>query len=267
MPIPSPATRHLFHAPSARARRRVPTPVPCTSDVLALVLGRQFGVEYQPIVDPESGRTVAHEALSRFVEPNGTGVAAASAFASLHDDPTLLLFVETETKRLQLEHAPAGPLYLNVDPDSFHAGSFAARNPLLDLLAARRGETVVEVIEALDVADARLSRGLVDGLRAIGVGVALDDVGAPDALLSLEALKEADVLKLDRSWLQRVHQPRDRAVLQCLLDLARSLGARTILEGVETTRQLAVARELGVDAVQGYLFRDRFVARTASASG
>jgi EAL domain-containing protein (putative c-di-GMP-specific phosphodiesterase class I) len=257
-------TRHLFHAPSARARRRQPSAVPCTSDVLALVLARQFGVEYQPIVEPESGRTVAHEALSRFTEPSGAGVAAATAFAALHEEPTLLLFVEAETKRLQIEHAPRGPLYLNVDPDSFHAGSRAEKNPLLELLSARGGETVVEVIEALDVADARLSRGLVDALRGIGVGVALDDVGAPDALLSLEALKEADVLKLDRSWLTRVHHPRDRAVLESLLGLARRLGARTILEGVETTHQLGIAIDLGVDAVQGYLFRDRFMVRTAS---
>lgn len=263
MPIPAP-TRNLFHAPSVRARRRQPSPVPCTSDVLALVLARQFGVEYQPIVEPRSGKTVGYEALSRFTDFAGRGVPAASVFACLHDEPTLLLFVEAETKRFQIDHAPPGALYLNVDPDSFHAGTGSERNPLLDLLAARRGETVVEVIEALDVADARLSRGLVDGLRAIGVGVALDDIGAPDALLSLEAVKEADVLKLDRSWLERLDQPRDRILLEALLALARRLGARTILEGIETPRHLALAQGLGVDAVQGFLFRERFVHRSAS---
>ena len=238
--------------------------MPCTSDVLALVLARQFGVEYQPIVELRTGRTVGYEALSRFADPAGREVPAASVFACLHDDPTLLLFVEVETKRFQMNQAPAGTLYLNVDADSFQAGSRVDRNPLVELLAGRKGETVVEVIEALDVADARLSRGLVDAMRAIGIGVALDDVGAPDALISLEALKEADVLKLDRTWLDRIHQPRDRAVLEALLGLARRLGSRTILEGVETPLHLALAEELGVDAVQGFLFRDRFVLRNAS---
>jgi EAL domain-containing protein (putative c-di-GMP-specific phosphodiesterase class I) len=263
MPTPLP-TRHLFHAPSARARRPQPTAVPCTWDVVALVLARQFGVEYQPIVELRTGRTVGHEALSRFDDPAGREIAAASVFACLHDEPTLLLFVEAETTRFQIDQAPPGALYLNIDPNSFQAGARADHNPLLELLAARQGETVVEVIEALDVADARLSRGLVDALRAIGIGVALDDVGAPDALISLEALKEADVLKLDRTWLDRIHQPRDRAVLESLLGLARRLGSRTILEGVETPRHLALAEGLGVDAVQGFLFRDRFVLRNAS---
>jgi EAL domain-containing protein (putative c-di-GMP-specific phosphodiesterase class I) len=53
-------------------------------------------------------------------------------------------------------------------------------------------------------------------------------------------------------------------VLESLLALAKRLGACTILEGIETRADLAVAERLGVDAVQGYLFRPHFVTAHAS---
>jgi EAL domain-containing protein (putative c-di-GMP-specific phosphodiesterase class I) len=105
---------------------------------------------------------------------------------------------------------------------------------------------------------------MVRALRQRSIGIALYDVGAPDTLLSLETLRDVDVLKLDASWLSRVHEPRDRAVLDALLALARRLGTRTVLEGVETPAHLDVARGLGVDAVQGFLFRGRFTSRLAA---
>jgi EAL domain-containing protein (putative c-di-GMP-specific phosphodiesterase class I) len=244
------------------SRRRGAVPIPSSRDVLALVLGRRFAVEYQPIVDLRTGQTVGHEALSRFFDAQDRPVAPAAVFARLHDEPSLLLFVEAETKRFQIENAPDGPLHLNIDPDSFHAGRNGGRNGLLDLIQSR-GDVVVEVIETMSFADARYGRELVHALHDRSMPVALDDVGAPDALLSLETLKDADVVKLDASWLWRVRDPRERAILEALLGLSHRLGAKTILEGVETSQQLELATSLGVDAVQGYLFRGQFRTRAA----
>jgi EAL domain-containing protein (putative c-di-GMP-specific phosphodiesterase class I) len=257
---------HRAHTAAAPPRPRVPlpVPVPSSSDVLASVLGRCFAVEYQPIIDLATGATIAHEALSRFFDVQGRPVPPGAVFARLHEDPSLLLYVEAATKRFQIENAPDGPLHLNVDPDSFHAGRNGREgNALLDLLQSHHAPVVVEVIETMTFADARLGRELVQALRARNMVVALDDVGAPDTLISLEVLKDADVLKLDASWLLRIADPRERAILDTLLTLARRLGARTVLEGVETPTQLQTAAALGVDAVQGYLYRGQFTTRAA----
>ena len=72
------------------------------------------------------------------------------------------------------------------------------------------------------------------------------------------------MLKLDASWLHRASDARDRAILDALLAVARRLEMRSVLEGVETASQLALARCLGVDAVQGFLFRGRFRSRRAA---
>ncbi len=212
---------------------------------------------YEPVVSLHTGKVVGYEALARFARPDGTPISPATLFALLHGAPELLLDAELAVKRHQLHHAPSGAeLFLNVDPDSWAAGGESADNPLLDLAAAAGRPVVVEVIENLDAGDATVGRGFVAALRARGLRIALDDVGAANSLLSFEALDEAEVLKFDRTLLRRLGKPRRRATIRALARVARETGGRTVLEGVETAADLALARELGVDLVQGWFFND-----------
>jgi EAL domain-containing protein (putative c-di-GMP-specific phosphodiesterase class I) len=251
---------HLHRSATPADLRLVPT----ASEIVSLVVGRRFGTEYQPVIELRSGSVIGHEALSRFFDGEGRPVSPGPVFARLHDEPSLLLHVEAATKQFQIEHAPRGPLYLNVDPDSFHAASGTSENALLDSMAGHQPGIVVEVIESVSSNDARRGRELVRALRDRSIGIALDDLGAPDTMVSLESLRDADILKLDSCWISRASDPRDRAVLDMLLALARRLDTRTVLEGVETVAQLEFARALGVDAVQGFLFREQFRSRLAA---
>jgi EAL domain-containing protein (putative c-di-GMP-specific phosphodiesterase class I) len=217
-----------------------------------------YWTAYEPVLDARTLRPAAHEALARFRRPDGAPIAPASMFALLHADPALLLETELALKRHQLEHAPPGELFVNLDPDSWAPGERGAESPVLDLLASAGSRLVVEVIENTDAADAMMGRELVATLRARGLRVALDDVGATNGLLSFETLDAADVLKFDRSLLRRLgSRGRRRAIVEAFVRMSRTTGARTVLEGVETVADLALARDLGVDLVQGYLFRDR----------
>jgi EAL domain-containing protein (putative c-di-GMP-specific phosphodiesterase class I) len=237
--------------------------VPSTSRILDLVLGRRFGTEYQPVVDLRTGATLGHEALSRFFDEDGRVVPPGPVFHSLVEEPALLLHVEAETKRFQIECAPTGPLFLNVAPDSFRAQG--SSGGLFEVLGGRCGAPVmVEVVETLTTGNPRLDDDTVAALRDRSIGIALDDIGAPGTLLSLDTIKEADVLKLDCSWLRRIGDPRERAIFDALVTLARRLGALTVLEGIETSADLDRAVALGVDAVQGFLFRPQFHLRLAA---
>jgi len=223
----------------------------------AILEGRLFWTHYEPFIELGSGKVTGYEALARFVRPDGVPVSPGTFFALLHADPQLLFDVELAVKRHQLAHAPRhGELFLNLDPDSWAAGGEGPDNPLLDLLASAGRPVVVEVIENLDVGDALVSRGMVAAARARGLRIALDDVGAANSLLSFEALDEAEVLKFDRTLLRALGRPRRRAVIQALTRMARETGARTILEGVETAKDLQLAKELGVDWVQGWFFEE-----------
>jgi EAL domain-containing protein (putative c-di-GMP-specific phosphodiesterase class I) len=217
----------------------------------------RFWTEYQAIIQARTGKTVAYEALARFERRDGRAVPPARVFAVLHADPSLLLRAELTLKLHQVEHAPRPPLFVNLDPDSWARAGDRHRNPFLALLASSGRRIVVEVTEAMAMADVTRAREMMNALRARRLPIALDDVGAANGILSFDAIADAEVLKFDRSLIPRLRSPRCRALVQALTRMARETGAHSILEGVETTADFVLARDVGFDLVQGFLFKDR----------
>lgn len=231
-----------------------------TAEVRESALAWRVGVEYQPIVDVHTDETFAHEALARFVAEDGTSLPPLRVFEELRRDPELLSDVELELKRLQIERAPGPAVFLNVDPDGWACADVCRRTRMLDLLRRPWGvEVVVEVVETLHARGVGRARAMMRDLRAAGIPVALDDVGAAGSVFSLDALRGADLVKFDRSVLDRPGDPRERAIARGLVAVARALGARVVLEGVERPEQRRLAQELGFELVQGFLLGDRTV--------
>jgi EAL domain-containing protein (putative c-di-GMP-specific phosphodiesterase class I) len=237
-------------------RERAPHRLDLASVRRILDEGR-FWTEYQSIVHVRTGRTVAFEALARFRRASGRPLAPARVFSVLHADPALLLRTELTLKLHQVAHAPRAPLFVNLDPDCWSRAGDRHRNPFLALFSSAPVKVVVEVTEALASADAARAQEMIAALRTRRIPVALDDVGAANGLLSFDAIAEADVLKFDRTLLPRLRHPRCRALVMALTRMARETGARSVLEGVETTAEFVLARDLGFDLVQGFLFKDR----------
>lgn len=227
--------------------------------LLDLLEQRRFGVEYQPLVEAGSERIVGYEALARFYDRAGRPWSPQRVFDALHTSPISLFQVEYALKQLQLAHAPGeGALFVNLDPDAFAAADGAAEtHPLVELLASE-SRVVVEVIENSNLNDAQMSCRLVDCFLARGVSLALDDIGAPSTMIALPVLLAVDYLKFDRAWLGMLADPVCRAALRHLVAFARETGKRTVLEGIETEAHRGLARELGVDYLQGYLYRSAF---------
>jgi EAL domain-containing protein (putative c-di-GMP-specific phosphodiesterase class I) len=231
---------------------------PGDDGLLEILETGRFGVEYEPIIEVATGRTIAHEALARFHRPDGGLIPASQAFGWLHGVPALLFETELALKRIQLDRAPGHTVFVNLDPDSY-LGADGAGEQFLGLLRQAGVDVVVEAIENLDAEDAVRAGRMISELREAGVPFALDDVGAADGLVSFECLAYADYLKFDRSLVPAPRDARRLAVVQALVAMAQRTGARAVLEGIETTEDLELARDLGVGLVQGYLFRDRFV--------
>jgi EAL domain-containing protein (putative c-di-GMP-specific phosphodiesterase class I) len=258
------APAHPAHAPEPVPFRafedhvRTRSPRRLAVDEVRAILDRgRFWTEYQAIVQARTGRTVAYEALARFARSDGRPIAPARLFKVLHADPALLLRAELTLKLHQVEHAPRQPLFVNLDPDSWVRAGDRNCNPFLALLASSGRRIVVEVTEAMALADADSAREMIEALRGRRMPIALDDVGAANAVLSFDALADAEVLKFDRTLIPRLRTPRVRALVQALTSMARQTGAHTVLEGVETTSDFVLARDLGFELVQGFLFKDR----------
>jgi EAL domain-containing protein (putative c-di-GMP-specific phosphodiesterase class I) len=217
----------------------------------------RFFTEYEPLVSLRSGRTAAYEALARFRRHDGRLAAPDRVLAALDPDPGLRLRAELSLKLHQIEHAPRTPLFVNLDPTSFLRAGDSRTNPFLTLFSWSRTRVIVEVLESMAAADAVRASRMFTALRGRGLKVALDDVGAAGGLLTFEALSEAHVIKFDRTLMPRMREARARGLVQALARMARENGARTVFEGVETTGEFVIARDLGVDLAQGFLFRDR----------
>ncbi len=225
-----------------------------------------MGCEYQGLICPYTLDVKGYEALARFKTHTGQVLPPNLVFEWLHEFPNLFEQVEYQAKCFQLSHAPNNyPLFVNLDP---HAISTRACEPLIDAFNAH-GDVTVELIENTCINDAALAQSLLAKLNRLNIQVALDDIGAPHSMLSLELLTQVPCIKFDKAWLTDKNllvsnggyqlETKHRALLMSLITFAKQTGKTTILEGVETQRQLELAKELGIDRVQGFLFKEQFI--------
>ena len=113
----------------------------------------------------------------------------------------------------------------------------------------------LEITESVVMSEASSNIAILDELRKLGMKLAIDDFGT--GYSSLAYLKRFPVcyLKIDRSFVDELKEdPDDTAVIAGMIGLAHTLGMQVIAEGVETSEQLRILRELDCDIAQGHYF-------------
>ncbi|MGY1745951.1 diguanylate cyclase domain-containing protein [Blastococcus sp. SYSU D00695] len=211
---------------------------------------------FQPIVEMDTGRLVAYEALAR--GPQGPlerpdqlfGAARAAARLAELDEAC-----RAAALRGALEQGLTAPLtlFVNVEPEVL---DHAPLETLLGLAAAAPGRlrVVLEITErALATRPAELLR-TVERVRSVGWGVAVDDVGAEPMSLAFMPLLRPDVVKLDLRLVQDRPGPDVAEIMNAVNAYAERTGAVVLAEGIEHERHLAMARALGATLGQGWYF-------------
>ena len=113
----------------------------------------------------------------------------------------------------------------------------------------------LELTESVAMHDPAAAIAVVRRLRALGVLLAIDDFGTGYSSLSYLKQFEVHKLKIDQSFVRHINQDgHDQSIVRAIIGMTKSLGMRTIAEGVESVAQLAELERLGCDEVQGYLF-------------
>lgn len=229
-------TVHLHHRVRARLRAAMDT---------------GLRMVYQPIVDLGTGETTMVEALARFdlapTRPPNLWFAEAWRMGLGID----LELAAIRAALADLGRLPAhARLTVNVSVDTLLAG---AVHELLDDAPPQR--LVLEVTETAVVPNYAELREVVVGLRARGVHLAVDDLGAGFAGLSHLTGLRPEVVKIDRSIVRAAGEDtHHEALIGAVVDFARSTRALLVGEGIETADQLQALSALGVGHGQGYLF-------------
>jgi EAL domain-containing protein (putative c-di-GMP-specific phosphodiesterase class I) len=213
---------------------------------------------YQPIIELANGRVLGFEGLTRpsadsgFADPASMFTAAETVGRTVELDLACLHAVVAGARSMPAEQL----LTINVSPRTVEAPHFSA-DALLSILS-RYGiapqRVVVELTEREKVEDVTRLQANLGALKAAGLRIAADDVGAGNAGLRLLSQFRFDIVKIDLSLVQEgAERDSSWAVLRSLRDLASRWGASVIAEGLETVSQLRTVRDLGMTAGQGYL--------------
>ena len=204
---------------------------------------------FQPIVSLAKGVVVGYEALTRFQDSSGRTPEEWFTLARLCG-----LGIELQalaaSRALAVPGRPAGTyLSLNLDPS---APRFGAQ--FENVLPADMHGIVIEITEQELISDhARLATEL-SLLRDRGARIALDDTGAGYAGLRHVTLMRPDVIKLDRTLVEGLHEDVGKlALLESFATFAHRTGTQICAEGIEVEEELDALVRLGVDLGQGYL--------------
>lgn len=197
-----------------------------------------------------------YEFLTRGPKGDAESPEAFFRIAAEHD---MLTLVDTHCLRLGLRAATATPaagtrMHFNIHPATLLALSESA---LQELFAPARAldSCCLEISEQLFLGQPDQIGARLREVRALGVRIAIDDVGFGRSSLESLLVLEPDVLKIDRAFVSGASSdPAKRARLSRLLRLAHSLEAEVVAEGVETRADAALLRELGVPFAQGFLW-------------
>jgi EAL domain-containing protein (putative c-di-GMP-specific phosphodiesterase class I) len=126
---------------------------------------------------------------------------------------------------------------------------------VLDRTGLPAVQLTLEVTEGVLLRDVDLVVEQLQALRRLGVRIAIDDFGTGYSSLSYLRRLPADIIKIDRSFVQDLHSGGSSTTLVAsIIELARSLRLEVVAEGVETPEQRDVLGDLACSHAQGYLF-------------
>ena len=238
------------------------------SDLRQALVENELMVYFQPIVAVLTGRVVAFEALVRW-QHQQEGLLGPSTFIPLAEETDLILGLDAWVLRQACEQCQQWCLKndtgagcsVNVNLSARHFQQpeklIALVRECLQASNLPPQQLELEVTESALIEQPELAAQSLSELRALGVGIALDDFGVGYSSLSYLRNLPLDTLKIDKTFLQQMSDDaRSTALVAAILQLGRTLELSVVAEGVETFEQFAWLRDQGDCLVQGF-----FIAR------
>ncbi len=235
------------------------------ADLRRAIDRREFVLHYQPVVDLKTLKIVGLEALIRWQHPE-RGLLSPMDFIPVAEECGLILPIgdwglAEACSQIQAwtQDNPENQslrVCVNLSARQFARDGLADHvESLLMQSGTLRGQLGLEMTESSLIPDMSTALEVLDGLRALGVSISMDDFGTGYSSLSYLHSFPIDVLKIDRSFVGRMAEgDQPLQIVRTIIELARVLNIDVVAEGIETSEQYQLLRELGCRFGQGYLF-------------
>ncbi|MCZ8182519.1 MAG: EAL domain-containing protein [Beijerinckiaceae bacterium] len=228
-------------------------------DLRRAIVHNEFELHYQPIIDLETNRPHAFEALIRWRHPQ-KGLLMPAYFIDIAEESGLILQIGELVLRQACETMARMPsdvsVSVNLSPIQFRNHQLAVS--VVNALAASSlspHRLVLEITESVLMADDYRTVDILRQLRMLGVRIALDDFGVGHSSLSYLQKFPFNKIKIDKSFVQNNEDgTMNTAIRRAILSLGQDIGIDVIVEGVETETQRDMLIYEGCRYVQGYLF-------------
>jgi diguanylate cyclase (GGDEF)-like protein/PAS domain S-box-containing protein len=238
---------------------------------LRLALERdELVLHYQPTVDLRTNEIIGFEALVRWRHPT-RGMVPPLDFIGVAESTGLIVplgrWVLTEACRQAVAWQRPLKMAVNVSARQFNEIDICG---LLGDAIARHGlkpnDIEIELTESTVLKDMAKTAERLEAVHALGIPVLVDDFGTGYSSLAYLRRFPMDVLKIDRSFVDRLGgECEDEALVRTIVRLGQRFGMATVAEGIEDEVQLGVLREMGCDFAQGYFLSRPVPATEATA--
>ncbi|MGV6807583.1 MAG: EAL domain-containing protein, partial [bacterium] len=217
---------------------------------------RAIEIHYQPIVDVQRTNIIGSEAFARFPTENGllsagAIIPAAERLEMTHQLDRLIMESICEQWR---EKSVPHSVQINISPTTIRRENFLQ---LLDNFLSRNSDFAASLVLEISEHWARIDKAAVAGMNAVlnkhGAGLCIDHFGLETSSFSYIGAMNLRALKVHRSFVKDLaNNPDNQFYISTLSNLARNLGIKLFVEGVETEADFLVLDSLGIDGCQGY---------------
>ena len=228
-------------------------------DLRTAIAAKQFHLVFQPLINAKTQKLVGFEALIRWNHPQ-RGFVPPNVFIPVAEEmglmPVIGGWVIDEACKAAASWPEPISVALNISPKQIIQP--ALPNIVSEALARHKlaGNRIeLEVTEGVFLGDNGSTLDVLKRLRALGVGIALDDFGTGYSSIGYLNKAVFHKLKIDGSFVREAgSRPENVAIIQSIVQLAKSFRMSITAEGVETAEDFERMRDLGCDTIQGYLF-------------
>jgi diguanylate cyclase (GGDEF)-like protein/PAS domain S-box-containing protein len=243
-----------------RGRAKARDRLQLVADLRDAIHHGEITVQFQPILRADDGTPVGVESLARWEHPR-RGAISPATFVPLAEENGLigalgLLVLDRTCAQLSAWDGMLGrraPRRANVNVSALQLdGNLCAKvDEALRVHGLAPSRLSIEITESALMTDPDAARDILQQLRDLGVDIAIDDFGTGYSSLAYLRHLPVDCLKVDRSFVAELSEGHGE-IASAVIALAKTLGLRTVAEGVETPAQAEELAALGATHLQGF---------------